>query len=81
MKVNKYGVFKKIKSKSPEKPKKNFMNYFGISYIEPELIENYGEIEAALKHQLLKLITLIKIFEGICIFIQKLPTDATPLKK
>ncbi|WP_244897203.1 hypothetical protein [Candidatus Coxiella mudrowiae] len=63
------------------KTEKEFYKLFGISYIEPELRENYGEIEAAKTS-----ITEInyfnkKIFEGIWIFIQKLPTDATPLKK
>ncbi len=40
------------------KTEKEFYAFFNMPYIEPELRENRGELEAALKGQLPKLITL-----------------------
>ncbi|WP_251365717.1 hypothetical protein [Coxiella-like endosymbiont of Rhipicephalus sanguineus] len=49
---------KKDKKEIARKTEKEFYELFGISYIEPELRENYGEIEATLK----TLITEINYF-------------------
>ena len=60
MKVNEYGVYKgnkKIAGKSEEEVYKAV----GLCYIEPELRENRGEIEACLKHSLPKLIEISDI--------------------
>ena len=57
MKVNEYGVYKdnkKIAGKSEEEVYKAL----GLCYIEPELRENRGEIEACLNNSLPKLIKL-----------------------
>ncbi len=48
------GAVGKVKFKT----EKDFYNYLGLDYIEPELREDSGEIEAALKHNLPKLIEL-----------------------
>ncbi len=64
LKLNEYGLFKKIKDKSG---KSNWKRIAGeneeeiykaleMSYIEPELRENTGEIELALRNQLPKII-------------------------
>ncbi|WP_304985379.1 hypothetical protein [Coxiella-like endosymbiont] len=57
LKINKYCIYKD-KKQIAGKTEKKFYELFGISYIESELLENHGEIEAALKHQLPKLIIL-----------------------
>ncbi len=57
LKVNEYGVYRgdeKIAGKSEEEVYK----VLGLDYIEPELRENRGEIEAAINHTLPKLIEL-----------------------
>lgn len=57
LKVNEYGIFKndtKIAGKTEEEVYKQF----GLPYIEPELRENRGEIEAARNSKLPKLIDL-----------------------
>jgi DNA polymerase (family 10) len=59
--LNEYGI-RKLKDKS-EKLKvfsneKDFYNFLGLEYIEPELREDTGEIEAAKEHKLPKLIEL-----------------------
>jgi len=51
LKLNEYGVFKKGK-RVAGKTEKEIYQIIGLDYIEPELRENTGEIEAALKHQL-----------------------------
>ncbi len=56
-KVNEYGIFKGNKQIAG-KSEKEFYAAFGLPYIKPELRENRGEIEAAFKHQLPKLIQL-----------------------
>jgi DNA polymerase (family 10) len=61
LKVNEYGVFKgskRIAGRSEEE----IYRLFSMDYIEPELRENAGEIEAAQKKRLPKLIKL----EDIC---------------
>lgn len=57
LKINEYGVFKKNKRISG-KTENEIYKLFNLKYIEPELRENAGEIEAARKHKLPKLISL-----------------------
>ncbi|NMB92356.1 MAG: DNA polymerase/3'-5' exonuclease PolX [Parcubacteria group bacterium] len=65
LKLNEYGIFRKVANKSrvPSQWKriagtdeKEVYQAIGLPYIEPELRENNGEIEAALKNQLPKII-------------------------
>jgi DNA polymerase (family 10) len=56
-KINEYGVFKKDK-RIAGKTEKDVYRQVGLPYIEPELRENRGEIEAARKNRLPELITL-----------------------
>ena len=62
LKVNEYGVFsakgKKIKNNLASKTEKEIFDLFKMRYIEPELREDNGEIEAALKNKLPALIEL-----------------------
>jgi len=55
LKVNEYGVFKGEKQIAGP-TEAEIYRLFGMDYIEPELRENRGEIEAALTHRLPKLI-------------------------
>src|SRR3990167_7328741 len=57
LKVNEYGIFKGTR-RIAGKTETEFYKVFHLPYIEPELRENRGEIEAALKNKLPKLITL-----------------------
>ncbi|MCM8781168.1 MAG: DNA polymerase/3'-5' exonuclease PolX [Candidatus Omnitrophica bacterium] len=60
LKINEYGVFRKgrfIAGKTEEE----IFKCLGMSYIPPELREDTGEIEAAQKHQLPKIIELHEI--------------------
>lgn len=57
LKVNEYGIFKG-KKQIAGATEKEFYAKFNFLYIEPELRENRGEIEAAARHKLPKLITL-----------------------
>lgn len=57
MKVNEYGVFKD-EHKIAGRTEKEIYGRFGLAYIEPELRENRGEIEAARKGNLPRLVTL-----------------------
>lgn len=57
LKINEYGVFKG-KKRIAGKTEQEIFKQVGLDYIEPELRENNGEIETALKHKLPKLITL-----------------------
>jgi DNA polymerase (family X) len=55
-KLNEYGLFegeKMIASQDEE----DLFKHFGMDWIEPEMRENTGEIEASLKHKLPRLIT------------------------
>jgi DNA polymerase (family 10) len=59
LKISEYGVFKKKSGKErviARKTEKSVYGSLGMGYIEPELRENRGEIEAALHKQLPKLI-------------------------
>jgi DNA polymerase (family 10) len=55
LKLNEYGVFKKGKRIAGRTEKEVYQS-IGLPYIEPEIRTNSGEIEAALKNQLPKLI-------------------------
>jgi DNA polymerase (family 10) len=57
LKVNEYGVYKGAKRIAGESEEEVY-KAVGLSYIEPELRENRGEIEAAKNDKLPKLITL-----------------------
>jgi DNA polymerase (family X) len=57
LKINEYGVFrgeKRIAGKSEQE----VYQTVGVAYIEPELREDRGEVEAALKNKLPKLVTV-----------------------
>lgn len=61
LKVNEYGVFRIKKGKeeySSGKTEEEVFKSLGLSYIEPELREDTGEIELAAKHKLPHLLTL-----------------------
>jgi DNA polymerase (family 10) len=59
LKLNEYGVFKrKTDKKLTVQTEDDIYKLLGLNYIEPELRENRGEIEVALKQELPKLITL-----------------------
>ncbi len=62
--LSEYGIKKiknlKLKIKNFE-DEKNFYNYLGLAWIPPELREGQGEIEAAQKNQLLRLVKLSDI--------------------
>ncbi len=60
LKLNEYGVFKKEKVIA-SKTEKEIYQAIDLEYIEPELRENRGEVEAAQQHKLPKLITLADI--------------------
>jgi DNA polymerase (family X) len=59
-KINEYGVFseseKKVKKPPALKTETDIFSFFSMAYIEPELREDRGEIEAALKNSLPQLI-------------------------
>lgn len=57
LKINEYGVFKGKKIIAG-KTETEVYRAVGLSYIEPELRENRGEIEAAFKNKLPELVTL-----------------------
>lgn len=61
LKLNEYGLFKGT-TRLSGKSEREVYRRLGLRYIEPELRENRGEIEAALKNKLPKLVTL----EDIC---------------
>jgi DNA polymerase (family X) len=60
LKINEYGVFKG-KKRIAGKTEQEVYHQIGLPYIEPELRENQGEIEAAQKGTLPKLINLTEI--------------------
>lgn len=57
LKFNEYGLFKGEKQIAG-KTEKEIYDYFNLDFIEPELRENRGELEAAAKHKLPDLIEL-----------------------
>jgi DNA polymerase (family X) len=62
MKLSEYGLFDRNTNKLlVSKTEKEIYNKIGLQYPEPELRENQGEIEAALKNKLPKLIELSDI--------------------
>jgi DNA polymerase (family 10) len=56
-KLSEYGLFNKKGDKVAGKTEEEVYKRLGLSYIEPELREDTGEIEAAMKGQLPRLIT------------------------
>ncbi|HLB42832.1 MAG TPA: DNA polymerase/3'-5' exonuclease PolX [Gammaproteobacteria bacterium] len=56
-KMNEYGIYKRNKQLAG-KTEEDMYHQLGLSYIEPELRENHGEIEASKTNALPKLITL-----------------------
>ena len=57
MKVNEYGLFKG-KKKIAGKDEKQIYKLLGMTWVSPEMRENQGEIELALKNKLPKLVEL-----------------------
>jgi DNA polymerase (family 10) len=60
LKINEYGIFKG-KRQVGGKSERDIFSLLNMQYVEPELRENNGEIEAALKHKLPKLVELSDI--------------------
>lgn len=60
LKINEYGIFKG-KRQIGSKSERDIFSLLNMQYIEPELRENNGEIEAALEHRLPKLVELSDI--------------------
>jgi DNA polymerase (family 10) len=59
MKISEYGIFDEKTGKSlGGKKERDIYDVLGMDYIEPELREDNGEVEAALSHSLPRLITL-----------------------
>lgn len=62
LKLNEYGLFEKESEKKiAGKDEKGIYEVLGLNYIEPELRENWGEIEAASKSELPILVNLEEI--------------------
>jgi DNA polymerase (family 10) len=57
-KVNEYGVFNEKMERIAGRTEEEIYKLFGMEYIEPELREDRGEIEAAIEGKLPKLVTL-----------------------
>ena len=60
LKINEYGMFKGRRQLAG-RTEAEIYDLLGLSYIEPELREDRGEIEAASQHRLPKLVTLADI--------------------
>ncbi len=58
LRLNEYGLFKPDQTTVAGKSEKDVYGALGMDYIEPELRENRGEIEAASQQSLPKLVTL-----------------------
>jgi len=58
LKINEYGVFKNDEDKIAGKTEEEIYDIFDMPYIEPELREDRGEVEAAREGKLPKLLTL-----------------------
>ncbi|ADV46214.1 DNA polymerase/3'-5' exonuclease PolX [Nitratifractor salsuginis] len=56
-KVNEYGVFNEKMERIAGKTEEEIYRLFGMDYIEPELREDRGELEAAMEGKLPKLVT------------------------
>lgn len=61
LKINEYGVFKKDDKKVTGKTEQDIYNSLNLTFIEPELRENRGEIEAANNGKLPELVALDSI--------------------
>ncbi len=60
LKINEYGIYKE-KKRIAGKTEKEMYRKLGLQYVEPELRENQGEIEAAKKNELPELLKLKEI--------------------
>ena len=61
-KLNEYGLFRREdESMVASETEKEIYSALGMDYVEPELRENRGEIEAAMEHKLPKLIELSEV--------------------
>ena len=58
LKINEYGVFDKKDRRLASKTEKEMYRALGLDYIEPQMREDSGEIEAALEHRLPRLLDL-----------------------
>jgi DNA polymerase (family 10) len=58
LRLNEYGLYKADETMVAGKTEKDVYNALGMDYIEPELRENRGEIEAAAQHNLPDLVKL-----------------------
>ncbi|MFH0941104.1 MAG: DNA polymerase/3'-5' exonuclease PolX [Candidatus Omnitrophota bacterium] len=58
LKINEYGVFDKKDRRLASKTEKEMYKALGLDYIEPQMREDSGEIEAALEHRLPRLLDL-----------------------
>ncbi len=58
LKINEYGIFDKKDRCVASGTEEDLYKYLGLDYITPELREDTGEIEAALKHRLPALVEL-----------------------
>lgn len=58
LKLNEYGVFRKRHRVAGTETEADIYRLFDLPYIEPELRENQGEIDAARAHRLPKLVTM-----------------------
>jgi len=56
LKLNEYGLFNTKNKIVAGKTEEEIYNHLGMDYIEPELRENQGEIEAAFEHKLPRLV-------------------------
>ena len=70
MKVNEYGVYKGAKRIAGESEEEIY-RVLGLEYIEPELRENRGEIEAAKNNTLPKLVTFEDIKGDLKVYFNK----------
>ncbi len=61
LKINEYGIFDKRQKRIASKTEEDLYRCLGMDFIVPELREDTGEVEAALKHQLPKLLQLSDI--------------------
>ncbi len=58
LKINEYGVFDKNDRRLSSNTEKEMYKALGLDYIEPQMREDSGEIEAALEHRLPRLLNL-----------------------
>lgn len=58
LKINEYGIFDKTGKCLASKTEEKMYEVLGLSFVAPELREDTGEVEAALKHRLPDLVSL-----------------------